>query len=120
MSVLAVAAAVVFFICSFVFGVIAARARSGSLMRGSRLGLRKKELRVSDEAWTKGHRAAWPILAMGAAVCLFHGLGVLIAGLLMGTDGVAFLQVLTVSGVFMACALWIVASAAAVSAVSRR
>lgn len=120
MNVLAVIGPIGFAALSGLYALVAVKARAGALPRGSALGLHHRELEKDEEAWTIGHLAAWPILAMAALVSGFHAIGSFIAGVLMGEEGRGFLTVLVVSGIVVVLALWFVASAAAVDAVRRR
>lgn len=117
MTVLGVIGTVLFVAMAVVFGVSAVRGRAGTLPKGSALGLHNREVLASDRAWQEAHRAAWPILAAGCAVAVFHALGCLLAGLAMGADGASFTRVLVVSGLVVTVGLWFVASAAGVNAV---
>ncbi len=119
MSGLAIVGALVFVGVAVVLGIAAWRGREGTLPKDSPLGLRNREVMASQNAWDTAHRAAWPVLAAAAAVDTFHAVGCLIAGLAMGAEGQAFIQVLLVSGIVVTLALWVLASAAGVSAVKR-
>lgn len=118
MSALAVVGVVGFLAMAGLFGYVALRGRSGTLPKDSAFGLKNREVEASPEAWVAGHRAAWPILAAGAVVALFHAAGCLIAGF-MGAQGASFLGVLVVAGILVCVALWFVASAAGVAAATR-
>ena len=117
MSALGIIGVLLFVSMAVVFGVSAAKGRAGTLPKGSALGLHNREVLASDQAWREAHRAAWPILAAGCAVAVFHALGCLVAGLGRGADGASFTRVLVVSGLVVTVGLWFVASAAGVNAV---
>lgn len=118
MSLPATMGLVCFGVLALVFGYVALKGRAGSLLPGSPLGLRDRELAASDETWTEGHRAAWPILAMASGISAFHALGCgFVLGGLLGEDGGAMLLPLLVAGVVIVVALRFVASTAAVAAV---
>ena len=119
MSALAIIGPITFGLLAVLYGILALKARAGTLPLRSAIGLHNRELEASEEAWETGHRAAWPILGMAAAVSAFHAIGSVIAGVLMGEDGRGFLTALVVSGIVVVLALWFVASAAAVNAVKR-
>lgn len=118
MSALALVGVLGFVLMAVLFGYVALRGRAGTLPKGSAFGLKNREVEASQEAWVAGHRAAWPILAAGGVVALFHAAGCLVSGF-MGADAASFLQVLVVAGILVCVALWFVASAAAVAAANR-
>lgn len=115
MNVIAIIAGVVFLIIGILLTLLAYRSRKGTVAPTAWLSLKKRELRVSDEAWRQGHTTAWPLIGMAAAVAFFHACGCLLAGVLMGAQGESFSQVLIVSGCIVTVALWFVAQAAAAS-----
>lgn len=117
MNAVAVVGLVLFVAEAVCLGIAASRGRSGTLPKGSVLGLHNREVEASQRAWEVGHRAAWPILAAAALVAAFHAVGLVVAGLGMGHEGAAFTRVLVVAGLVVTTGLWFVASAAAVNAV---
>lgn len=119
MSLLGVLGAVVFTVLALLNAYAAVAGRNGTMPPGSVLGMRSPRFQTSREAWDLAHEAAWPIHAMAAAVAAFHALGCVIAGVLMGADGIAFVRILVVMGALVMILLRIMATRAATAQVAR-
>ncbi|QWW19191.1 hypothetical protein I6B53_08785 [Schaalia sp. 19OD2882] len=121
-AVLVLSGLALFGAAAWVLGGVGLKGWKGTLPFGSRAGLRDRRVRACPEAWAVGHRAAAPILLLGAAVALVHLAGVLLTGVgaLIGVaDGTTVLHPLLGSGAVVVVALWLVAGAAGGSAADR-
>lgn len=94
-----------------------AESLAGTLPFLSPFGLRHHRIRATSHAWVNAHRAAAPLLLLGAGLAVLHAFGVLATGLFMGDEGAPFFHALALAGPITVTCLWLVAQNAGVAAV---
>lgn len=70
------AALAVFCLLAGMIGAFANRSRQRLIPFRGHLALPGKALRLSEDAWSAGHHAAWPYLACASAIALIQALAV--------------------------------------------
>lgn len=93
--------------------VLAFQSQRGTLPYLSWMGLRIAEVRSSPDNWSHAHRAVWPLFALGAAISFFHGLALIPASLMTDIGAGSYVAVITIAGLVVIIALWLLAGKAA-------